>query len=105
MLGFTIVTYVGYKFVGLVLPEWLLLGGVVSMLFGNAMMILVSGIATWRRHGWRIAIFALLNLAYWVLHALAAWRGAWQMLSSPHKWEKTPHGLDEEYHDDRRWSA
>ncbi|WP_285247173.1 glycosyltransferase [Pseudarthrobacter sp. efr-133-R2A-89] len=105
VLGFTVVTYVGYNFVGLVLPEWLLLGGVVSMLFGNAMMILVSGIATWRRHGWRIAIFALLNPAYWVLHAVAAWRAAWQMLSSPHKWEKTPHGLDEEYHDDGRWSA
>ncbi|MDQ0800090.1 glycosyltransferase involved in cell wall biosynthesis [Arthrobacter sp. SLBN-112] len=105
VLGFTIVTYVGYNFVGLVLPEWLLAGGVVSMLFGNAMMILVSGTATWRRHGWRIAIFALLNPAYWVLHAVAAWRAAWQMLSSPHKWEKTPHGLDEEYHDDGRWSA
>lgn len=105
VLVFTIVTYVGYNFVGLVLPEWLLAGGVVSMLVGNAMMILVSGIATWRRHGWRIAIFALLNPAYWVLHAIAAWRAAWQMLTSPHKWEKTPHGLDEEYHDDGRWSA
>lgn len=104
-LGFTIVTYVGYNFVGLVLPEWLLAGGLVSMLFGNAMMILVSAITTWRRHGWRIAIFALLNPAYWVLHSIAAWRAAWQMLTSPHKWEKTPHGLDEEYHDDGRWSA
>ncbi|SDT52603.1 Glycosyltransferase, catalytic subunit of cellulose synthase and poly-beta-1,6-N-acetylglucosamine synthase [Pseudarthrobacter equi] len=105
VLGFTIVTYVGYNFVGLVLPQWLLVGGVVSMLFGNAMMIVVSGVATWRRHGWRIAIFALLNPAYWVLHSVAAWRAAWQMLTSPHKWEKTPHGLDEEYHDDGRWSA
>ncbi|WP_050683490.1 glycosyltransferase family 2 protein [Arthrobacter sp. ZBG10] len=105
VLGFTIVTYVGYNFVGLVLPQWLLWGGVVSMLFGNLLMILVSGIATWRRHGWRIAIFALLNPAYWVLHAVAAWRAAWQMLTSPHKWEKTPHGLEAEYHDDGRWSA
>lgn len=105
VLGFTVVTYVGYQAVGLVLPEWLLVGGVVSMLFGNSMMILVSGIATWHRHGWRIAIFALLNPAYWVLHSVAAWRAAWQMLTSPHKWEKTPHGLDAEYHHDGRWSA
>ncbi|VXB78981.1 Glycosyltransferase, catalytic subunit of cellulose synthase and poly-beta-1,6-N-acetylglucosamine synthase [Arthrobacter sp. 9AX] len=105
VLGFTVVTYVGYQFVGLVLPQWLLVGGVVSMLFGNSLMILVSGIATLRRHGWRIAIFALLNPAYWVLHSVAAWRAAWQMLTSPHKWEKTPHGLDAEYHDDGRWSA
>ncbi|WP_284975613.1 glycosyltransferase [Arthrobacter sp. efr-133-TYG-104] len=105
VVGFTIVTYVGYDVVGLVLPSWLLVGGVVSMLFGNAMMIVVSGVATLRRHGWRIAIFALLNPFYWVLHSVAAWRAAWQMLTSPHKWEKTPHGLEEEFHDDGHWAG
>ncbi|WP_238703258.1 hypothetical protein [Arthrobacter sp. TS-15] len=54
MVGFTIVTYIGYDIVGLVLP---------SMLFDNAMMIIVSGLATLRRHGWRIAIFALLGIS------------------------------------------
>lgn len=103
VVGFTVVTYIGYDIVGLVLPSWLLVGGVVSMLFGNAMMIIVSGLATLRRHGWRIAIFALLNPFYWVLHSVAAWRAAWQMLTSPHKWEKTPHGLEAEYHDDGHW--
>ncbi|GGC95670.1 glycosyl transferase [Tersicoccus solisilvae] len=96
VLGFTVVTYVGVRFIGLYLPEWLVQGGVVSMLFGNAMMIVVSGIAAWRRYNWRVAIFALLNPAYWVLHSVAAWRAAWQMLTTPHRWEKTPHGLDEE---------
>lgn len=105
VVGFTVVTYIGYEVVGLVLPDWLLIGGTVSMLFGNAMMIGVSGIATWQRHGWRIAIFALLNPFYWVLHSVAAWRAAWQMLTSPHKWEKTPHGLEAEYHDDGHWSG
>ncbi len=103
VVGFTVVTYIGYDIVGLFLPSWLLVGGVVSMLFGNAMMIIVSGLATLRRHGWRIAIFALLNPFYWVLHSVAAWRAAWQMLTSPHKWEKTPHGLEAEYHDDGHW--
>lgn len=105
VVGFTVVTYIGYDIVGLVLPQWLLVGGVVSMLFGNAMMIVVSGVATLRRHGWRIAIFALLNPFYWVLHSVAAWRAAWQMLTSPHKWEKTPHGLEAEYHDDGHWAG
>lgn len=100
VLGFTVVTYIGYQFVGLVLPGWLLVGGTLSMLFGNAMMISVSGIVTWRRHGWRVAIFALLNPVYWILHSVAAWRAAWQMLSSPHNWEKTPHGLEVEFHED-----
>ncbi|WP_246199820.1 glycosyltransferase [Arthrobacter zhaoguopingii] len=101
-LGFTLFTFIGYQFVGLALPSWLLVGGMVSMVFGSAVMIGVSGIVTWRRHGWRIAIFALLNPFYWVLHSIAAWRAAWQMLTSPHKWEKTPHGLDAEYYEDHR---
>ncbi|MDQ0731133.1 hypothetical protein QFZ57_001927 [Arthrobacter sp. B1I2] len=45
-----------------------------------------------RRHRWRIAIFALLNPVYLVHHAEGAWRAAWQMVTSPRKWEKTPHG-------------
>lgn len=105
VLGFTVVTYIGYQFVGLFLPSWLMIGGMLSMVVGNAVMIFVSGIVSWRRHGWRIAIFALLNPFYWILHSIAAWRAAWQLLASPHKWEKTPHGLEAEYHDDGRWSA
>lgn len=105
VVAFTVVTYIGYHVVGLILPEWLLVGGTLSMLFGNAMMIGASGIATLRRHGWRIAIFALLNPFYWMLHSIAAWRAAWQMLTSPHKWEKTPHGLEEEFHEDGHWAG
>jgi glycosyltransferase XagB len=105
VLGFTVVTYIGYQFVGLVLPSWLLVGGTLSMLFGNAMMIGVSGVVTWRRHGWRVGIFALLYPFYWILHSIAAWRAAWQMLTSPHNWEKTPHGLEAEFHEDGRWTA
>lgn len=96
VLGFTIVTYIGVQFIGLDLPDGLLALGWGTMLFGNAMMILVSGIVSWRRYGARVAAFALLNPAYWVLHSLAAWRAAYQMVRTPHVWEKTPHGLDEE---------
>ena len=57
---------------------------------------LVSGLVSWRRYGARVAVFAVLNPAYWVLHSIAAWRAAYQMARTPHVWEKTPHGLDEE---------
>ncbi|MEM1364167.1 MAG: glycosyltransferase family 2 protein [Pseudomonadota bacterium] len=30
---------------------------------------------------------------YWLLATLAAWRAVWQLITNPHKWEKTPHGL------------
>ncbi|MFJ3801172.1 glycosyltransferase [Streptomyces sp. NPDC090088] len=42
-----------------------------------------------RRMSWWTA--ALLP-AYWLLHAFAAWRGLWQLIRAPFKWEKTAHG-------------
>jgi hypothetical protein len=35
----------------------------------------------------------LLNPVYWLLHALAAYKGLWQLIVKPHYWEKTDHGL------------
>lgn len=32
--------------------------------------------------------------AYWALLAFASLRALWQLLIAPHKWEKTPHGLE-----------
>ncbi|MEF2977476.1 glycosyltransferase [Subtercola sp. YIM 133946] len=99
VLGFTVFTYIGVQFIGLNLPDWLIVGGTVNMLFSNGMIILISGIAAWNRYNWRVAMFALLNPAYWILHSISAWRAAWQIVFSPHHWEKTPHGLTEEYED------
>ncbi|WKK72873.1 glycosyltransferase [Rathayibacter oskolensis] len=99
VLGFTIITYIGVQFLGLDIPEWLIVAGTTNMLFSNALMIVVSGIAAWKRYNWRVAAFALLNPVYWVLHSISAWRAAWQIVFSPHKWEKTPHGLTEDYED------
>jgi glycosyltransferase XagB len=49
--------------------------------------VLVAG----RRRGmdWGLAPFMP---AYWMLHAFAAWRGAWQLIRDPYRWEKTAHG-------------
>ncbi|MWV48268.1 glycosyltransferase [Rathayibacter sp. VKM Ac-2803] len=99
VLGFTIITYIGVQFLGLDIPEWLIVAGTTNMLFSNALMIVVSGIAAWKRYNWRVAAFAVLNPVYWVLHSISAWRAAWQIVFSPHKWEKTPHGLTEDYED------
>lgn len=96
-LLFTIVTYIGVQLSAIHIPPWVLEGGMLLMLFGNGAMILTSGMAAWRRYNWRVGIMALLNPVYWTLHAVAAWRAAWQMIFDPHRWEKTPHGLTEDY--------
>lgn len=93
----TLITYIGVQFIGLDLPEGLIVGGTINMLFGNLMMVLSAAVTSYFRYGWRIAVFAVFLPIYWILHSFAAWRAAIQMIRDPFKWEKTPHGLTEEY--------
>ncbi|MCC7260642.1 MAG: glycosyltransferase [Alphaproteobacteria bacterium] len=30
---------------------------------------------------------------YWILHSLASFKALWQLITAPHYWEKTPHGI------------
>jgi cellulose synthase/poly-beta-1,6-N-acetylglucosamine synthase-like glycosyltransferase len=41
------------------------------------------------RHGWVL----LLMPVHWLLLSAAAWRGLWQLVRDPYRWEKTAHGL------------
>jgi cellulose synthase/poly-beta-1,6-N-acetylglucosamine synthase-like glycosyltransferase len=97
VIAFTVATYVGVKWLGLDLPVWVVWSGLVTMLLGNSLMIVVSGLAATRRYNWRIGLFAVLNPVYWLLHSVAAWRALFQTIFSPHEWEKTPHGISEDY--------
>lgn len=96
-LLFTAITYVGVRVGELAIPEGWLMLGLVLMVLGNGLMIVESGIAAWRRYSWRIGVYAVLNPIYWLMHSMAAWRAAWQVLFDPHRWEKTPHGLTADY--------
>ncbi|BBH16052.1 glycosyl transferase [Nocardioides baekrokdamisoli] len=96
-LGFTAATYVGVQFLGLYLPRVVVVTSVTTFLFGNALMIVSAMIAATSRYNWRIGIFAIFSPVYWFLHSTAAWRASFQVLRDPHGWEKTPHGLSEDY--------
>ncbi|MDO9484449.1 MAG: glycosyltransferase [Actinomycetota bacterium] len=97
VLGFTVITYIGVQFIGLNLPEWLLVAGTFNMVFSNTLMIGASYLASTKRYGWRLAVFAVLLPAYWVLHSIASYRALYQIVFDPHTWEKTPHGLSGDY--------
>ncbi len=56
-------------------------------------MIYVSMMGAFRRRRYRLAVWALLNPLYWLLHSLAAYKAVWQLIRKPHYWEKTVHGL------------
>lgn len=93
----TVLTYVGLGVSRLGIPGWLIGFGWANMLVSNVALIVISGIAAWRRYSWRVGMFAVFNPVYWFLHAAAAWRAAWQILRDPFRWEKTPHGLTGDY--------
>lgn len=99
MLGFTLFAWLIGPVLPIHLPEWLLIFGYINMIGLNLLMVLVSAGAALQRYNWRIAVFAVFIPIYWLLHSYAAWRAAIQVAWAPHLWEKTPHGLTEEYDD------
>ncbi len=64
-----------------------------SLLSGYASTMVLDLIGLRRRgllaHGWVLVLTPL----YWFLLSLAAWRGLFQLLYEPQRWEKTEHGL------------
>lgn len=77
----------------LFLPDSLLLIGNFNLLWGNFLGIYLSMLAVFRRNLHQLLPYSLLNLPYWILAGLAAWKGIWQLFSRPFFWEKTIHGL------------
>lgn len=63
------------------------------LLAGNGLLIYFHMLAGWmRKHP--VLVFCSLQLpAYYLLMSIAAWRALWQLVTKPHYWEKTEHGL------------
>ncbi|MFW3171431.1 glycosyltransferase [Geodermatophilus sp. CPCC 206100] len=76
-----------------VLPEWLTLVSAANLLLGNGVIIYLSLLAGFKRRSYGLVPFALLSPLYWLLHSIASYKAAWQLLTKPFYWEKTQHGL------------
>jgi cellulose synthase/poly-beta-1,6-N-acetylglucosamine synthase-like glycosyltransferase len=74
-------------------PGWVLWFSLLNLLLGNGLMIWVSMMGAFRRRRYWLVLWALLNPVYWLLHSVAAYKGLWQLITRPHYWEKTDHGL------------
>jgi cellulose synthase/poly-beta-1,6-N-acetylglucosamine synthase-like glycosyltransferase len=59
---------------------------------GAMLLVLVSAI---RRRAWRLIPSIALVPLYWLLISVAVYRAFLQLLTDPHKWEKTEHGLSQ----------
>jgi cellulose synthase/poly-beta-1,6-N-acetylglucosamine synthase-like glycosyltransferase len=76
-----------------VFPGWVLATSLFSLLVGNGLMIYVSMMGAFKRRNYALVLWALLNPVYWLLHSVAAYKALWQLVTKPHYWEKTVHGL------------
>jgi glycosyltransferase XagB len=74
-------------------PGWVLWVSLANLLLGNALMVYVSMMGVFKRQRHHLALWALLNPAYWLLHSIAAYKALAQLIVRPHYWEKTVHGL------------
>lgn len=82
------------------LPAWVLWLGMVNFFIGSALMVHLTMMGPFKRGTFMLVPWALLNPAYWVLHSIASYKALWQLLTRPHYWEKTQHGLTDHDHED-----
>ncbi|GAA2518277.1 glycosyltransferase [Rarobacter incanus] len=92
-LAFLISLCVGPDVLEAFFPGWLLWLNLFNLGFGSAMMVYVSMMGAFRRHRYSLVPWAILNPLYWLLHSIAAYKALWQLITKPHYWEKTEHGL------------
>ncbi|MBN9171577.1 MAG: glycosyltransferase, partial [Microbacterium sp.] len=67
----------------------------LNFLIGNGLMVYLNMMGPYKRGTFWLVAWALLNPVYWILHSLAAYKALWQLITKPHYWEKTEHGLSE----------
>jgi cellulose synthase/poly-beta-1,6-N-acetylglucosamine synthase-like glycosyltransferase len=69
--------------------------GALCLFVGNFAFTYMSVAGALRRGYYEMVKHALLSPLYWGLASIAAWKGFLQLLTKPHFWEKTVHGLYE----------
>ncbi|WP_200944314.1 glycosyltransferase [Geodermatophilus sp. Leaf369] len=83
-----------------VLPPWLMYVSLANLLIGNGMIVYLSLLAGFKRRTYGLVGYALLSPFYWMLHSVASYKAAWQLVTNPFYWEKTQHGLTSHTQDD-----
>ncbi len=79
-------------------PVWLLWITLLNFIIGNSIMVYLSMMGPYKRGTFELILWAILNPVYWILHSIAAYKGLWQLVTRPHYWEKTAHGLTKQTH-------
>lgn len=97
VIPFTILTVLTFvvpaSVINQVFPVWVLWVCLLNFVVGNVVMIYLSMMGPFKRGTFSLILWSFLNPLYWMLHSIAAYKGLWQLITRPHYWEKTDHGL------------
>ncbi len=66
-----------------------------SLFFGNFAFTYINVAGAMSRGYYEMVRAALISPLYWGLMSIGGWKGFLQLITKPHYWEKTVHGLDE----------
>jgi cellulose synthase/poly-beta-1,6-N-acetylglucosamine synthase-like glycosyltransferase len=83
----------GQSWIESLYPRPILYLGVVSMVFGNFILVYYVMTGCIIDGQYRNVKLMILSPFYWVFMSVAAWRALFQLMLKPHHWEKTAHGL------------
>jgi len=70
-----------------------LAGSLTLFVSGIASVLIPAFVALHRRGLWRLVPWVALLPFYYGLVSLAAWRGLWELVIAPFRWNKTSHGF------------
>ncbi len=90
-LSFALGLFLDPDVVARLYPGPVLALAMLNLIAGNAMYIYFNMIAAAKRRWYHLVPWGLLAPLYWVLHSVAAYKAAYQLVIRPHYWEKTQH--------------
>ena len=85
-----------WDLIQLLFPGLIFFIGAICLYIGNFVFTYVNIAGAMRRKYYDMVRVTLFSPAYWALMSIGAWKGFIQLLTKPHFWEKTIHGLNVE---------
>jgi len=74
--------------------EYLIFLSFVNIMITNSLGIYLSMYSIFTRKKYSMILYAFISPLYWIFfHSIAAYKALWQLITNPHYWEKTEHGL------------
>jgi len=92
-LPFTLLFMALAYFDGTSFPSWFVEVAVFNFSCAVISHIIIAITVSCHGKWWDMVAYSLAFPFYWVLHVIASFRALWQLITKPHFWHKTEHGL------------